>query len=110
MFLHFNETKNEFAFDELTNKNVTHIEKIGDGDLIIIADNQIYKYVVYTNEINLFPGLANFQANSIRHKRVLSLIFLALEAIRSNYLRLLETIDSNDLLEIINYENALQDD
>jgi len=29
----------------------------------------------------------DFQANSIKHKRVLSLIFLALEAIRSGYLR-----------------------
>lgn len=66
MFLYFNETKTEFSFNELTEKNVTHIEKLGNGDLLIIADNRIYMYVVYTNEINLFPGLANFQANSLQ--------------------------------------------
>ncbi len=39
----------------------------------------------------------DFQANSIKHKRVLSLIFLALEAIRSGYLKF---ISLNDLLDI----------
>lgn len=39
----------------------------------------------------------DFQANSIKHKRVLSLLFLALEAIRSGYMKF---ISMNDFLEI----------
>jgi hypothetical protein len=35
----------------------------------------------------------DFQANSIKYKRVLSLVFLALEAIRSGYMRFLSEID-----------------
>lgn len=35
----------------------------------------------------------DFQANSIKHKRVLSLVFLALEAIRSGYMRFLSEMD-----------------
>lgn len=35
----------------------------------------------------------DFQANSIRHKRVLSLIFLALEAIKNNYMRFIGESD-----------------
>ena len=39
----------------------------------------------------------DFQANSIKHKRVLSLVFLTLEAIRSGYMKF---ISMTDLLEI----------
>lgn len=39
----------------------------------------------------------DFQANSIKHKRVLSLIFLALEAIRNDYLKF---ISQSDFLEM----------
>ena len=46
----------------------------------------------------------HFQANSIKHKRVLSLIFLALEAIKSGYLR---KISEADLLAI--REDGLHD-
>jgi hypothetical protein len=35
----------------------------------------------------------DFQANSIKHKRVLSLIFLALEAIRSGYMKFISALD-----------------
>jgi signal transduction histidine kinase len=66
MFHYFNETQNEFSFSELANKNVTYIEKTGNGDLLIIADNRIYIYVVYSNEIKLFSGLENFNAYSIQ--------------------------------------------
>lgn len=39
----------------------------------------------------------DFQANSIKHKRVLSLIFLALEAIRSGYMKFISEIDLYEL-------------
>lgn len=39
----------------------------------------------------------DFQANSIRHKRVLSLIFLALEAIRSGYMKFVSELDFCEL-------------
>lgn len=39
----------------------------------------------------------DFQANSIKHKRVLSLIFLALEAIRSGYMRFISELDFCEL-------------
>ena len=39
----------------------------------------------------------DFQANSIKHKRVLSLIFLALEAIRSGYMKFISEIDFYEL-------------
>ena len=35
----------------------------------------------------------DFQANSVKHKRVLSLVFLALEAIRSGYLKFIKKKD-----------------
>ena len=66
MFLFIEETKSEFSFKELANKNVTYIEKAGNGDLIIIADNRVFKYVVYSNEIKIFSGLENFKANTIQ--------------------------------------------
>ncbi len=46
----------------------------------------------------------DFQANSIKHKRVLSLVFLALEAIRERYL---EKVKRWCLSEII--EEAFED-
>ena len=39
----------------------------------------------------------DFQANSIKHKRVLSLIFLALEAVRNGYMKF---ISETDFVEI----------
>lgn len=42
----------------------------------------------------------DFQANSIRHKRVLSLIFLALEAIRSGYMKFISESDFYELKKI----------
>lgn len=66
LFLYFNETGKEFSFDEMSNKNVTHIEKIGNGDLIILADNRTYIFDAYQNEIKLSKGLENFTANSIQ--------------------------------------------
>lgn len=39
----------------------------------------------------------DFQANSIKHKRVLSLIFLALEAIRSGYMKFISELDFYEL-------------
>ncbi|WP_367608243.1 IS4 family transposase [Legionella sp. W05-934-2] len=39
----------------------------------------------------------DFQANSIKHKRVLSLIFLALEAIRSGYMKFISELDFCEL-------------
>ena len=39
----------------------------------------------------------DFQANSIKHKRVLSLIFLALEAIRSGYMKFVSELDFYEL-------------
>jgi hypothetical protein len=39
----------------------------------------------------------DFQANSIKHKRVLSLIFLALEAIRSGYMKFIDELDFYEL-------------
>jgi hypothetical protein len=35
----------------------------------------------------------DFQANSIKHKRVLSLIFLGLEAVRNGYMKLISEPD-----------------
>ena len=35
----------------------------------------------------------DFQANSIKYKRVLSLIFLAIEAIRSDYMKFISELD-----------------
>ena len=66
MFLFIEETKSEFSFKELANKNVTYLEKSRNGDLIIIADNRVFKYVVYSNEIKIFSGLENFKANTIQ--------------------------------------------
>ncbi|MEN9001850.1 MAG: two-component regulator propeller domain-containing protein, partial [Flavobacteriales bacterium] len=66
MFLYFSETGKEFSFDEMADKNVTHIEKIGNGDLLIIADNKVYRYIVYDNEIELVEGTKNFLAYSIQ--------------------------------------------
>ncbi|MDB4088590.1 ATP-binding protein [Flavobacteriales bacterium] len=62
LFLYFKETDHEFTFSELTNKNVTYIEKTGNGDLIIIADSRTYLYDVYTNEVKLLEGLEKFNA------------------------------------------------
>jgi len=42
----------------------------------------------------------DFQANSIKHKRVLSLIFLALEAIRSGYMKFISELDFCELRQI----------
>lgn len=39
----------------------------------------------------------DFQANSIKHKRVLSLVFLALEAIRSGYMKFISKLDFCEL-------------
>ena len=39
----------------------------------------------------------DFQANTVRHKRVLSLVFLALEAIREGYLKFISEKDFEDL-------------
>ena len=46
----------------------------------------------------------DFQANSIKHKRVLSLIFLALEAIRNGYMKF---ILKSDFIKI---KHKLQDE
>ena len=66
LFLYFNETRSEFSFKELSNKNVTYIEKIGNGNLVIIADNRVYRYLVYNNEMKIFAGFENFKANAIK--------------------------------------------
>ena len=47
----------------------------------------------------------DFQANSIKHKRVLSLVFLALEAIRSGYMKYIRKIDF-----ILLKKNGLKDE
>lgn len=47
----------------------------------------------------------DFQANSIKHKRILSLVFLAIEAIRSGYMKY---INKTDFFEI--KEGSLSDD
>ena len=39
----------------------------------------------------------DFQANSIKHKRLLSLVFLALEAIRSGYMKFISKLDFCEL-------------
>jgi hypothetical protein len=43
----------------------------------------------------------DFQANSIKHKRVLSLIFLALEAIRSGYMKFISELDFYELKKVV---------
>lgn len=65
LYLYFDETKADFSFKELLGKKVTYIEKIGGGNLIIIADNRVYRYFVYNNEMKIYAGFENFKANSI---------------------------------------------
>ena len=66
MYLYFEETNTEYSFRELANKNVTDIEKLDNGNLIIIANNKLYEYKSYNNKIQLFSGLENFKVNSIQ--------------------------------------------
>lgn len=66
LYLYFSGTNTEYSYKELNGKNISHIEKIGGGNLLIIADKKIYRYLVYNNEMKLLNGFENFEANSIQ--------------------------------------------
>ncbi|MGB1040166.1 MAG: ATP-binding protein [Flavobacteriales bacterium] len=66
MYLHSFESNREIPFKELVGKSITVIEKHYNGDIIIIADGQLYKYVVYKNEVRKVKELKNFKATSIK--------------------------------------------
>ncbi|MDB4195391.1 MAG: ATP-binding protein [Flavobacteriales bacterium] len=65
MYLYFRESGTEYSFDGLAGKNVTSIEKIGNGDLLIIADKRAFIYSAYSESIYLAKGLESFEATSI---------------------------------------------
>lgn len=66
MYLYFKETNTEYTFRELADKNVTDIESLEDGNLIVVANNRLFRYIAYNNTIDLFPGLENIWINSIQ--------------------------------------------
>lgn len=66
MFLYFKETNTEYSFRELANKEVTHIEKLSAGNLLVVANNRLYKYTSFNNTIRLFSGLENVWVNALQ--------------------------------------------
>ncbi len=66
MYLYFSKTKTEYAFQELSNRKVTDIAQLPNGNLIIIANNKLFKYNEKYYKFVPFDGLENFSINSIQ--------------------------------------------